>query len=390
MTEKNLVMKIVYYLSIITLILSSVGCQKLEVPVTEPSQPVFFMDFRVNGFEQNLTAGIENYYMFTDFRRNEAGLHTFTGELREITCENACPRSLKIQIGDIELAPEGIININESLSPENNYRLTSLEEGEEDTLYQVFCVPDFPVDNLDEIVYSWAYDGGGAFVQPEYTLGLEVPIIGEICMTAQDPENVCNGGICKEIRFGSEIETVLSPALVIADTLTNQDSLRLAAVIPESFGDYNIMWSTGESLDTIGVNTPGEYSFTASSIGELGELSATVNISGDLTNTEAPVILCAPDFSVSLEREITAAAIFRGVTIEYIDESGVQYSSARSAQEVNASFFEINSVEEYERNERDLATALLQIAFRVNAQSEEGEEILLHSAEGSWGVSYPD
>ncbi len=51
----------------------------------------------------SLSAGVNNYYMYSSYSQDSSGIYNFLGELKQTGCSN-CPNSLKIQINDFKVS----------------------------------------------------------------------------------------------------------------------------------------------------------------------------------------------------------------------------------------------------------------------------------------------
>lgn len=78
------------------------------------------------------------------------------------------------------------------------------------------------------------------------------------------------------------------------------------------------------------------------------------------------------------------------VDVIYTNEKGVKFSSFLQIPQPATSFFEITSVNEYDRNEQGQKTKKLGIRFSADLKAENGEVISLKNRSGVIGVAYPD
>ena len=374
------------YLALFAIVFIAFGCKKLEPPVVPDDAPDFALDFFIGSQDTSFAAGVNDYYMFSDFEKSSEGLHAFTGELRNINCEEDCPNSLKIKIYDFEFAPNSSIDINESISSNIDYEFAIAGE-EEDTTYVMNFIPDLPVEATGNYEHIWTIDNE-TFAQETVEISKEDPFLADACLEIVDASNMCSGNICKDIRFNQNFEGECFAQLIIADTLLGLDSVRLTVETSDGLLPNDILWSTGETTDTIGVNTLGAYSFTGNS--STCPIVGAGQLNGNLTQPQN-AFFCTPDFQTTFDREIMpiAEALIAKVVIEYIDENGIFYSSLNNLGG-GFSNFRVNSIAPYDRNERDQATVILSINFSTTVVSEEGFALEIVEGQGTIGVAYPD
>ncbi len=373
------------YLAFLAIVFTAFGCKKLEPPVVPNDDPDFGIQFFIGSQNTSFTAGDDDYYMFADFEKTSEGLHTFTGEFRNLLCEENCRNSLKIKIYDTALSPESNININESIALNTVYEYAVA--GQEDTTYQMTFTPDLPEEATGNYEYIWTIDGE-VFTQETVQIIKEDPFFADVCLEIADADDICSGNICKEVEFNQTVEAACFAKIIIADTLPGLDSVRLTVMTSDGLLPNDILWNTSETLDTIGVNMEDVFSFTGNSTS--CPIAGEGRLNGDLTQPQN-VFFCTPDFETEFDRQITPASddLLGKVVIEYIDTNGVFYSSMNNTQGGFTNFV-VTSLETYDRNEQDLATVLLNVQFSTTVSSESGLSLEILEGRGTIGVAYPD
>ena len=373
------------YLAFLAIVFIAFGCKKLEPPVVPNDEPDFAVQFFIGSQDTSFMAGDNDYYMFSDFEKTSDGLHAFTGELRNIYCEENCPNSLKIKIYDTSLSPESNININESIALNTDYEYATT--GLEDTVYQMTFTPDLPEEATGNYEYIWTIDGE-VFTQETVEVTKEDPFFADACLEIIDADDICSGNICKEIEFNQTVETECFAQIVIVDTLPGLDSVRLTVATSDGFLPDDISWNTSDITDTIGVNMGGVYSFAGNS--NSCPIEGEGRLNGDLTQPQN-VFFCTPDFDTEFDRQIIPASddLLEKVVIEYIDANGVFYSSMNNTIGGFTNFV-ITSLETYDRNEQDLATVILSVQFSTTVTSESGLSLEIVEGQGTIAVAYPD
>lgn len=373
------------YLALYALVFMTIGCKKLEPPVVPTDEPDFAVQFLVEGQDTSFTAGVDDYYMFSDFEKMSNDLHVFTGEIRDVNCEADCPNSLKIKIYDIDFAPASNINIEERIVLDTDYEYAIV--GLEDTIYQMVFTPDLPAEATGNYDYIWTIDGEN-FAQETVEISRANPFQADACLEIIDTDNICNGNICKDVEFNQMVDIECFAQIIIADTLPGLDSVRLTVATSDGLLPNSISWNTGDMTDTIGVNMGGTFSFTGNT--NFCPIAGEGRLNGDLTEP-LDVFFCTPDFQTESTRQITPIpdAVLGKVVIEYIDADGIFYSSINN-ENVDFSNFTITSLETYDRNERDQATVILEVQFSTAVTSEAGISLEIFGGSGTIAVAYPD
>lgn len=374
------------YLAFLMIVFIAFGCKKLEPPVVPDDEPDFAVQFIVGEQNISFTAGLNNYYMFSDFDKTGNGLHSFTGELRPISCESNCPNSLKIKIYDTGNSPvSSNVNINESIALDTDYEYVGM--GSEDTTYQMIFTPNLPEEAIGDYEYIWTIDGENSS-QETVEITKEEPFSTEACLEIIDAVDACNGSICKQVEFNETIDLECFAQIIIADTLAGLDSVRLTVETSDGLLINDILWNTGETLDTIGVNMVDTFSFSGSTDACL--ITGEGQLNGNLAQPQN-VFFCTPNFQTESIRQITpiSEVVFGKVVIEYIDANGVFYSSINNT-EGGFSNFIVTSLATYDSNERELATVIMNVQFSTTVTSESGLSLEIVEGRGTIGVAYPD
>jgi hypothetical protein len=93
-------MKVIYKLIFLMVVLTTLqACKKKQLPEVEDGDPVFFVESKVNGSAVNITAGIDQYYMYTSHSLDGMGVNVMNGVLRSQQCEN-CNHEFSISYRD--------------------------------------------------------------------------------------------------------------------------------------------------------------------------------------------------------------------------------------------------------------------------------------------------
>ena len=89
------------------LMLALWGCKEKELPEEIIGEPTFYIEGDIDNQEINLQAGVDEYYMATEFFQDEFQVYSFSGTLSPIDCPQ-CPESMQIQIRDFRMRDIGV------------------------------------------------------------------------------------------------------------------------------------------------------------------------------------------------------------------------------------------------------------------------------------------
>ena len=101
------------------------SCKKEKDPVVITEEPVFRIVGTVNGSPVNLTAGIDDYVMYTDYNYDSGtSVFEFNGSLRKYNCAS-CANSLNIKLRNYRQTPSTESIIPDSAFTYDYYSITS-------------------------------------------------------------------------------------------------------------------------------------------------------------------------------------------------------------------------------------------------------------------------
>ena len=382
-------MQILLRISCVFLIIFTLSCKKLETPILTEETPDFFVSLQIESEgEKMISAGVDDYYMYTDLLGGFPRLFTFYGELKKLNCEEDCPKSFKISLKNDELS-SGVLEDTIGSFPVNQeiFYLDETENALQDTSYHTRFFPA-DIDAETNLELSWLVDG---FELPGDTVGnIRYSYADfDVCLFVMDSTEVCSSSICKKISVNAETQ-LCNARMVIAELLPGQDSLQLTVEANEGYQDYSTNWISPiqSTSETIGINSGGVYEVEISDNQTGCNTKVIANISGDLT-TEAEVLLCHPDFTAETTKSSFPAILPKigKIEIEYINEEGQIFSSSNIQQ--NEANFRFLRLEDYENNLNREPTVILDFEFNCILATEAGETIVVTNGQGKIGMAYP-
>ncbi len=377
-----------------TLLISS--CKKLDVPDPTDGTPVFTAVLELDGSTKTLEAGVDDYYMFTEFELDTNEVYVYAGRLQKENCQDSCGEKLTIKIRD---AAQGNSNIEESLIAGNNYFYYSENNNDiigwtYDTVFNYNVVfnagaSDF-VPNPISPIFSWDM-GTGVDIIGDSVAVVYPSLDNASPVTLTLKTNTNNGDSCvskqtQNIRLNSSERC--STAIVL-----DADST-MALLIAEATGavPFSYVWSNGTTFQT-NVFQGNEHTVTVT---DKNGCVSTAFIHGDSSPGAVPTI-CTARFDYSVTKgiaQIDSLPIFANdplhlsrVTVEYTDGENITYSSA-NGDNSNA-FFKIISVEEYDKNENGQRVKKLVLAINCTLYNPIYGERKLVAEEVVFGVAYP-
>ncbi len=91
------------------------SCGKTELPTPIVGEPIFFFDGQLGGVAKKINAGDNDFYLFTEFSKDDDSVFSFTGRLAKLeqNCPDTCAEQLVISIRDFEQNISNVVsNIN--------------------------------------------------------------------------------------------------------------------------------------------------------------------------------------------------------------------------------------------------------------------------------------
>jgi hypothetical protein len=385
-------------LIIIILVVFISGCQKKEFPAETVSDPVFKIDGSIDGQVLTMSSGLDGYFLFTDFEETLPGNFELITSLAPYDCD-FCGPSLHF-----------FLNTNTSDWNDEAFDIGQLGPGSLEYTQE----PDSPDDALGFIYFDEfenLEDGiilniGGEdldFDDGFAVFDLDFPdIISFIYIDPGGGEVFCTS----ELIFDSWI-----------DPCGWEDAFEISSYGFESHGDGLVTFYPPETSEQTFVMWHVDGSDTPFHISESDEpfdwffedeiVNITAFVGGDFwppsgyENTQLvnplaeyecePLHLILGSVPDDTEAEPT-------IEVVYIDENGEFYSSYPGcfmwAEQPESSYFNVNSVEDFDPNNTGQSTVRLSIdaschLFLEDSDPADPDFITLESLEGSIGFAYP-
>lgn len=384
---------------IIGLVLSLFACKKVETPPSTTGTPVFSITGNLAGDSLNITAGEDDYFLFTSFEKDADEVFSFIGTFAKIDCLDECQDTFRIKIRSNQPTPSNTVNINDALFVGDYlYRNSQMNfMVEMDTIYSYAANFDASASilaNPANNMYEWTIgtENYAPVFIPNFSLDLPNQPDESIEALLKITSGNCVSTKQQTLNFEPDSITTTCFSTIVSGVAPSGDMIlnALSTGVPP----LTYVWSDGTVADTLFITDSIAYSVTVTDAVGCQDISSVFMDapgSGD--------ILCQATFSVasSSSFEIEKDTTFINdplqlstVTIEYIDENGVFYSSDLAEQSTNSNF-SITEINDFDNNENGEKTKQLDVNFNCILESEAAvPPILLTNGTGKIGVAYPD
>jgi hypothetical protein len=367
----------------IGLITILVGCNKIDVPEPVKEDPVFYFNFNVDNSNANLAAGQANYFMDANYEINSNGILHLIGTLKPKDCRNLCPGSLRIVIRDIRKFDPDRFNITQTLRPKHYGYVWNLRRDS--------VVIHFKNNSRSETPFKSIWNlGNGLTVTQNHVTATYGRKAFRVAL------NVFNQAGCESVQVQSfDTENgYYCRSFIVPGESNNQRVLKV-----RSFGEapFTYKWNNGSTDSLIMLNSITSTSLRRKYGVTVTDPNGCESVSGfDLTkaNTDVNSLkdICVADFSSKLELvPNTTNALGTGlISIDFMNKDGVLFTS-KNFRQPNDAFFEVLSVEDFEKNEKNQSVKKIGIRFSCNLHSPETDrDIMIRNAKGFMAVAYPD
>jgi hypothetical protein len=356
---------------------ASGGCVKKEEPILEDGTPVF----RIIGLMENtpikLEAGIDDYYMNTNYNMDTSNVFRFEGDMKR-TCFN-CKESLRIIIRN---SKEGA----DPIDPDS-----ALGAGEYFYSYQASTGPalfrltlDADPKGTGTVSHLWTFGDGTTSTLANPIKVLKTGIDYNISYTAS-----FSSGCSSTLTFPIGLDPDFIPTIPVsfsyfADTST-QDTFYFTASA-DTAGAF-LLWEFGDGGTALGIttshtySTPGEYKVTLTHITSQDTIIVAKNISALFSNG------CTANFNFDKQAILNPLKLST-VVVEWTDANGIVYSSNDNPQNDPESSFIITDAYPYMLNEKGQKTRALDIIFTCTV-SNGTKQIKLSNMSAHIAVAYP-
>ena len=359
------------------LLIVTLSCKKKDDPIETTQNPVFSFNGKINGASVSLYSGVNNYFMYSDFKTDANNLREFIGELKPRSCGTGCTSAIKIILKDYRLLNLTPTIIDSSIRAKfYNY---CTPNGTPNS-YSVTFVPQF-IGGTPQ-TYNWTFHNGNSSAANPVKIYSE-PGKYSVCLNINSTTS-CNSGLCNFLKIGQTGNTVES-GFTSSAPIGNVISFTAQPVLGVPPYTYN--WNFGDANNSTLANPTHTYSANGVYL-----VSLTVTDSKNNTatfqnnvNTTSPGT-CMTKFTF-VKSPIANANNLANIIVEWTDANGIVFSSSNNFQPTTSGF-QIKSVEEYLVNENGQKTKKIIASFNCTLYNGTSS-ILVEDAEVTFAVAYP-
>lgn len=382
-------MKAIKIYILLLIITGFFSCKTEELPSPQNGTIVF----SVSGDWVDITAGEDDFYLFTDYEKDTSDVYSFIGRFAKTSdCETDCNEELLIKIRDIaQHSGTGGVDIDNALAIGNySYKVLNTAVSNDEIIVNLVAEPEgngpftynWTVTYIDSTINTSTYNT--ETVSLSFSNNFNIQSL-DVCLMVLN-NNACQIQYCNDIFLDpnaidcqADIEVVSSPALI-----------QLEAVMSNGSAPFSYSWSNGMVTETIAETINGPFNATyCVTITDANNCSDEICKEITLTQGGTTPIICGSRFSYEkiFEPGIGDSLQLNTVFIQYTDPDGNVLMSDLQAQP-NSSYFEIISVEDYDDNENGDKTKKMSVSVNCVLLNDQGAGIEF-PFEGVIGVAYP-
>ncbi|MEZ4960739.1 MAG: hypothetical protein R2830_13035 [Saprospiraceae bacterium] len=395
-----------YKILIIATVIAS--CKKIDLPDPVDGPIVFSAAVQVDGTAKKWEAGVDDYYLFSEFQKDNYDVYEFSGRFQQENCVGQCGEILTIRIRDLKQTTGVFSGVGDALRVDGNYGFYYLGSGDTvvniviDTVgYLVQFDASESIFDSGAGVYVWSF-GDGSIVslfdpitEHPYDTSIQDR---QVTLTVSSNNQLCSGSVTRTVNPAVNPINQACDLYLEIDS-TNIDTFVTIIANPLGTPPFSYIWDIGAST-TQSINVVSPSGQVAASVTVTDAFGCTS--SAGLTTVYVPGItlpsVCSarfdyqakPDTIQSVAYEILPADTlqFSNITIEYTDQDGRFFRSDRVEQPAG-SYFEITKVEDYDNNEKGQKTKKLTVRFACELWDESGEKVVFKEGEAVIAVAYP-
>ena len=383
-------MKFKYIILFFSMLCLIIGCSQDGLEITDDSQTSIFTEpvFKIQGTlgldPMNIQAGVDSFYMYTDYELNNSGNYVLSGKFAaEEGASSTRDEELKFSI----------IPVNSSTYPTPSIDAISDTEftyGTNVTGY-LYVFSNVFLSSLGSVPdwYFWSFDFNQTYntSSAEYFRADDTPFSANLTLGETDG--------CSANTSGWVSPDIDSDSTFILDLsfFTNPDSNTIEFVVENP--DVTVEWSTASaalssgdtfSYDLTQISSGFSTELTVNAFNQYGKMATNFIDIAYINGQEFEVCLTKFEYEVidlSATQDLSSSVI-----IEY-QKDGRKYSSAFDEQPLE-SFISISEVEDFRINENGLPTYKCKVNFNVLLFNIDTGQSRPFVGEGYIGIAHPN
>lgn len=365
------------------------GCNNdLALPQPYEGDVVFELTAEIDGESINLVAGQDNKFMHTNTTLDDNNIQLFQGILGDVGCQS-CPNSLGfefVQLSNSALLDD-LLTAQSTILYRNN--LIPMDTIGYNVIFEMTEVGTPP------FTYEWDMGDNTTLIQNNRILQHQYTEAGiyNVCVNVTDATG-CQSEICRTISTDNMMNCSIGYAVFNVDsTFANTFFFHTYST---GMPPFIYEWDTPVSLSS-------SMNFNVSSpiitVNQLNTMNVSVNMTDNHNCTcsvlqsvdfNNPDDLCINNFEYQSEPMFTPGigqSYFSTITIQYVDENDVVYTSALGEQ---PSFANMNIIEatSFDNNSEGQSTKKINLEFECRLFDEDGNYIDLKNGKGTIAVAH--
>ena len=360
-----------------------VTCKK-ELPApTVQNQPVFSFAGTINGNNVNWQAGVNNYYMYSNYTQNTSGVYSFNGTLQSTS---TAANSIQILINDYKASSvNASAVIDSSLVPAYySYNIP----GGNSTKYSVVYIPVLGTGVPS--TYAWTFGDGAVSNTANPTHVYNHPGDYRTSLTVKF-DSGCTTTDSNIFKMGTPDASTHITAINVSNAGGPVTNMKFSPLYTGTV--KKCLWEFGDGHDTTINNADSViHQYTNQGMYLVTLIVTDVNGNVSVYNENIVTVGYTTDCDVNYGTVISPATnplSLSNITINYTDGGGNVYTS-NSTSQGSGSSFQVLSVSPYQNNSSGNSTKMLKVSFTCDVfNSSANPSIIAISGTAIIAVAYP-
>lgn len=357
--------------------------KKQELPEQISEEPVFHINYFLNGTNTLIEAGNEDYFMTTSWSQDTSHVFVLRGDLAQSANTISKGAAMSILINDDHASPPNSTMDVDGILSTGVHLLNDLTVA--GTKQTIMFKPVIAFKST--ATYVWEVTDGNTDIRSvtAYSFSAEYPVGKTYSVTLKydDKAGGCITSHTNVFEVGNQVQTQINAK---RDTTVPEFRFNFSYVKPKPNGSYSCLWkfpdgSSSSMSTTSNTFQPGTYIISLMIVDQSSSDTCYSYYQLHVTDN----IACESNFSASFS-PIIDTYLLATATVLYTDTNGAVFSS-RKAVQPSSSFFEIISVSEYEHDSNGNPTKSLNVKFNCIVQNGT-RQLSITNASGIIAVAY--
>lgn len=357
-------MKVLKLYLLLLLLGGFVSCHKKEypAPVEVVNSAVYYSRLTIDNKPVVLQAGVDGYYMYSSYVLDSSFMYRYVADLRKSDC-SVCSSSLKIQINDYTVSISNTSSVDSAVH-KGNYPILA---GNPTATYKVKFSP---ITDNNTLSHHWDFGDGSSSDEASPVKEFDKPGKYRVCLTTKSGSfsNPYVSSICNVEKI--DLSNKSCKTRIVASPQSG-NSIIFSSDTRDGKAPYQYLWNFGDGINsstqstyTCNYRARGSYGVSLRVVDALGDTAYATYNTKTLTDNSSSIA----NYSVSTVTELSPVPAFSKITITWVDENGVLYTS-NNVQQPDDSYFEVFSVSENEKNEKGQNTKKINARFKCKLYS---------------------